>query len=284
MCIRDRGKGVAGLGDAVSAAFGGRGQAFQQIQDREEREKVRGEQKEAKEQEKLEKAYAAQQSRLQKQADAAKKREQDIVDFTKKEKIKKGIAKEAKIEEGQRKKSFQEVRNSWSSDTSKRADQIGNMIDSYANVEKLLKTRGFKVTDPLVRNKLYQAIKVYGNYMLRKDSGAAIGEVERAEFLDFLPKFRDGTLSPDLIEFQLKRMAKWGENAVMSLGTTLPEFTDHLDTRVSGFYDATLPGGFFKYGQKQQEEQAQGGDPQTAKMSDAELEAASAQWEADNAR
>ena len=178
------GKGVAGLGDAVSAAFGGRGQAFQQIQDREEREKVRGEQKEAKEQEKLEKAYAAQQSRLQKQADAAKKREQDIVDFTKKEKIKKGIAKEAKIEEGQRKKSFQEVRNSWSSDTSKRADQIGNMIDSYANVEKLLKTRGFKVTDPLVRNKLYQAIKVYGNYMLRKDSGAAIGEVERAEFLD----------------------------------------------------------------------------------------------------
>ena len=287
----------SGIGGAVASGFGSGLGALAMAADpdtamgidretraREEREKVRTDRKQQMEQDKLEKAYSAQQSRLQKQADAAKKREQDLADFTTKEKIKKGVAKEAKIEEGQRRKSFQEVRKGWTGDTAKRADQIGNMIDSYANVEKLLKTRGFKVTDPLVRNKLYQAIKVYGNYMLRKDSGAAIGEVERAEFLDFLPKFRDGTLSPELIDFQLKRMAKWGENAVMSLGTTLPEFTDHLDTRVSGFYNATLPGGFFKYGQKQQEEQAQGGDPQMAKMSDAELEAASAQWEADNAR
>ena len=247
---------------------------------RDEREKVRTDRKQQMEQAKIEKYATAQQSRLQKQADAAKKRQQDLEDFTTKEKIKKGIAKEAKVEEGQRKKSFQEVRNSWSSDTSKRADQIGNMIDSYANVEKLMKTRGFQLSDPLVRNKLYQAIKVYGNYMLRKDSGAAIGEVERAEFLDFLPKFRDGTLSPDLIEFQLKRMAKWGENAVMSLGTTLPEFTDHLDTRVSGFYNATLPGGFFKYGQGQQTEQAQGADNQFAKISDQDLDAEIAAEEA----
>ena len=154
------------------------------------------------------------------------------------------------------------------------------MIDSYANVEKLIKTRGFQLSDPLVRNKLYQAIKVYGNYMLRKDSGAAIGEVERAEFLDFLPKFRDGTLSPELIDFQLKRMAKWGENAVMSLGTTLPEFTDHLDSRVSGFYNNTLPGGLFKYGQGRQEEQAQGADSQFTKLSDQDLDAQIAAEEA----
>ena len=77
-------------------------------------------------------------------------------------------------------------------------------------------------------------------------------------------------------------MAKWGENAVMSLGTTLPEFTDHLDTRVSGFYNATLPGGFFKYGQKKPEEQAQaqGGDPNLSKISDADLDAQIAAEEA----
>ena len=74
-------------------------------------------------------------------------------------------------------------------------------------------------------------------------------------------------------------MGQWMENVAGSLGTDLPSFTDHLDSRLSGFYKNTLPGGFFKYGQgKKEDESAQGSE--FTKISDQDLDAEIAAEEA----
>ena len=71
------GKGVAGLGDAVSAAFGGKGQSFARIQAGEERQRFRDEKK------------ADQEAQAKSQAEAAQlKRKQDMEDYKTKEKYK----------------------------------------------------------------------------------------------------------------------------------------------------------------------------------------------------
>ena len=285
------GKGVAGVGDAVSAAFGGKTQGFQQIMAKEEREKDRALKAEEKRTEKEEREFAARQERLQKQADEARKREQQLgdeqrkrqqglEDFSKKERLKKGIAEEARIKEGQRKKSFQEVRNSWSGDQTKTANLTANMIDEYSKIENLLAKGGFSAKDIAIRTPLVDAISAFANFALRKDSGAAIGDVERAEFAKFLPQLINGTVSPGLLKQQVGRMQKWVENVAGSLGTDLPSFTDHMNTRISGFYKTTLPGGFFKYGQKTQGPKGE----DLSGMDDPQLEAESAKWEAENAR
>ena len=245
---------------------------------RDEREKVRTERKQQMEQDKLEKMASAQQERLQKQADAAKKREQDLADFTKKEQIKKDVASEAKVKEGTRKKSFNEVRSGWSSEQSNTANLASNMIDEYANIERLLSTKGFSLADIAIRTQLTDAISAFANFALRKDSGAAIGDVEREEFAKFLPQLKSGTVNPELLKAQVRRMGQWMENVASSLGTDLPSFTDHLDSRLSGFYKNTLPGGFFKYGQGKKEDQAQGSE--FTKISDQDLDAEIAAEEA----
>ena len=214
------GKAVAGLGDAVSAAFGGKTQGFQQIMAKEEREKERTLKAQEKQTEKEEREFAARQERLQKQADEARKREQQLgdeqrkrqqglEDFSKKERLKKGIAEEARIKEATRKRSFEEVRNSWSGDQTTKANLTTNMIDEYSRIENLLAKGGFSVKDLAVRTPLVDAIKAFANFALRKDSGAAIGDVERAEFAKFLPQLINGTVSPELLKQQVGRMQKW---------------------------------------------------------------------------
>ena len=154
------------------------------------------------------------------------------------------------------------------------------MIDEFSKIENLLAKGGFSVKDVAIRTPLVDAIKAFANFALRKDSGAAIGEVERKEFEAFLPQLINGTVSPELLKQQVSRMQQWMENVAGSLGTDLPSFTDHMNTRISGFYGNTLPGGFFKYGQKS--EGPKGED--LGGMDDPQLEAEAAKWDAENAR
>ena len=268
------GKGLAGVGDAVSSAFGGRGQAFQQIQAKEERDRLRADKK------------ADQQTEAkQKSLQAQMKRQQDLEDFKMKEKYKADLKykKEALEQDKKLKGTVEERISAMSSEGKKSTGMLTNALNAFAKAENRLMTDGYNIKDATVKTELQQHFDMIVNDVLRNESGAAISETEYERIRGMLPDLTDEAISPGVRQAKMQQIR---DKIVLALGarglSDKKELGSYLDKQV-GFLKSVNPNSeLLKDFRGDMKEDSAAG--QLANMSDAELEAAAAQWEADNAR
>ena len=264
------GKGVAGLGDAVSAAFGGKGQSFQRIQASEERQKVRDEKK------------ADQQAEAKSRAEAAQlKRKQDMEDFKSKEKYKVELkAKRDALEQDKKLTgTFQERVTKMSSEGQKSVGLLTSALNAMAKADKILNTTGYTIKDATMQTELAKQFDIIVNDVLRNESGAAIGEKEYEKIRAMLPDLTDETVSPGI---RLAKMKIVRDKIMLALAARglgdKKELGNYLNTHVE-FYKSLDPntklmGGFGP----DKEAKAQGGGLQ--EISDQDLDAEIAAEEA----
>ena len=265
------GKGVAGVGDAVSAAFGGKTQGFQRIQASEEREKVRAEKKADKETEAKQRAEAAQL-----------KRKQDIEDFKAKEKYKVELkAKRDALEQDKKLTgTFQERVTKMSSEGQKSVGLLTSALNSMAKADKILNTTGYTIKDEVMQTALAKHFNLIVNDVLRNESGAAIGEEEYKKIRAMLPDLTDETISPGI---RMEKMKIIRDKIMLALAARgladKKELGNYLNTHV-GFYDSLDPNSELMrgFGPDKEAAQAQGGELQ--EMSDPDLDAEIAAEEA----
>ena len=275
---RGIGKGLAGLGDAVSSAFGGRGQAFQQIQAGEERDRLRADKK------------AEQQTEAkQKMIQSLLKRRQDMEDFKAKEKYKADLKdrKESLAKDKALTGTVEERIVKMSSEGKKSVGMLTNALNAFAKAENILMTDGYNIKDATVKTELQQYFDMIVNDVLRNESGAAISETEYERIRGMLPDLTDETISPGIRAAKMKQIHDKIVLALSARGLSdKKQLGAYLNKQV-GFYKSVNPNskllGDFR-GAEETAEATQGGDPNLSKMSDEELQAQSDQWEAENAR
>ena len=264
------GKGVAGLGDAVSAAFGGKGQSFARIQASEERQKVRDEKK------------ADQTAEAKQRSEAAQlKRKQDMEDYKAKEKYKVELkAKRDALEQDKKLTgTFQERVTKMSSEGQKSVGLLTSALNSMAKADKILNTTGYTIKDEVMQTALAKHFNLIVNDVLRNESGAAIGEEEYKKIRAMLPDLTDETISPGI---RMEKMKIIRDKIMLALAARgladKKELGNYLNTHV-GFYDSLDPNSKLMEGfGPDKEAKAQGGGLQ--EMSDPDLDAEIAAEEA----
>ena len=268
------GKGVAGLGDAVSQAFGGRGQAFQQIQAGEERDRVRAEKKEAQ-----------QSESKQRMIESLLKRKQDMEDFKTKEDYKANIKerKESLAKDKALTGTVEEKIAKMSSDGKNSVGMLTNALNAFAKAENILMTDGYNIKDASVKTQLQQYFDMIVNDVLRNESGAAISETEYERIRGMLPDLTDETISPGI---RAAKMQQIRDKIVLALGARglndKAQLGAYLDKQV-GFYKSVNPNSKLLADFRAKTEEAAemaSGDPEFAKISDQDLDAEIAAEEA----
>ena len=265
------GKGVAGLGDAVSAAFGGRGQSFQRIQAGEERQKVRDEKK------------SEQQAEAKSRAEAAQlKRKQDMEDFKSKEKYKADLKEKKDSIERDRKLTgtFQERVTKMSNEGQKSVGLLTSALNSMAKADKILNTTGYTIKDEVMQTELAKQFDIIVNEVLRNESGAAISEKEYERIRAMLPDLTDETISPGIRMAKMKIIRDKIMLALAARGLgDKKELGNYLNTHVE-FYKSLDPNSELMagFGPDKEAAKAQGGGLQ--EISDQDLDAEIAAEEA----
>ena len=268
------GKAVAGLGDAVSTAFGGKTQGFQQIMDKEEREKARQDQANIQEANRISKMEQAIAERKQKFADAQLKRKQDMEDFRSKEAYKASLKKKEE-EKDTGPKDWRQIQEGLSSEGKKSLSMTTKMMTSFGTIEKLIKENDAK-SYPLVKGKLKTSINEYINAALRRESGAAISDEEYTRYLGFVPNWDDDLWATGLTEFKLNNMKDTINSDLFTQGISLPEFAKAYDKHTGGKFLNRLG--------KNSSLKAESMSQDLSGMDDPQLEAEAAKWDAENAR
>ena len=271
---RGIGKGLAGLGDAVSAGFGGRGQAFQQIQAGEERDKIRAEKK-------ADKQSESQQQMIQ----SLLKRKQDMEDFKTKEKYKADLKdrKESLAKDKALTGTVEEKIAKMSSDGKNSVGMLTNALNAFAKAENILMTDGYNIKDATVITQLQQYFDMIVNDVLRNESGAAISETEYERIRGMLPDLTDETISPGIRSAKMQQIR---DKIVLALGARglndKAQLGAYLDKQV-GFYKSVNPNSKLLADFRAKTEEAAemaSGDPEFAKISDQDLDAEIAAEEA----